>query len=114
MGLLLCSKSCDDYRTVAKLCDDFAEAYPVLPTVQHLTLKGMIALIGYTNNPSHSYRFVLESGCSQRRTLCAKRTSFLMTDAFHRMAKPAAQSVAQYRLVSLFCEQFRPQTRPVY
>ena len=48
MGLLLCSKSCDDYRTVAKLCDDFAEPYPVLPTVQHLTLKGMIALIGYT------------------------------------------------------------------
>ena len=62
MGLLLCSKSCDDYRTVAKLCDDFAEPYPVLPTVQHLTLKGMIALIGYTNNPNHSYRFVLESG----------------------------------------------------
>ena len=48
MGLLLCSKSCDDYRTVAKLCDDFAEPYPVLPTVQHLTLKSMIALIGYT------------------------------------------------------------------
>ena len=62
MGLLLCSKSCDDYRTVAKLCDDFAEPYPVLPTVQHLTLKSMIALIGYTNNPNHSYRFVLESG----------------------------------------------------
>ena len=66
--------------------------------------------------------------CSQRRTLCAKHTSFLMADAFHRMAKPAAQSVAQYlppfahtgrppsagRLVSLFCEQFRPQTRQVY
>ena len=62
MGLLLCSKSCDDYRTVSKLCDDFAEPYPVLPTVQHLTLKSMIALIGYTNNPNHSYRFVLESG----------------------------------------------------
>jgi hypothetical protein len=42
--------------------DDFAEPYPVLPTVQHLTLKSMIALIGYTNNPNHSYRFVLESG----------------------------------------------------
>ena len=28
---VLCSKSCDDYRTVAKLCDDFAEPYPVLP-----------------------------------------------------------------------------------
>ena len=27
----MCSKSCDDYRTVAKLCDDFAEPYPVLP-----------------------------------------------------------------------------------
>ena len=56
-GLVLCSKSCDDYSTVAKICDDFAEPYLVFPTVQRLTLKGMIALIGYANNPKYSYRF---------------------------------------------------------
>ena len=51
-----------------------------------------------------------------------------MADASHTMAKTAPQSVAQYlppfshtgqcatagRLVSLFCEQFRLPTRPVY
>ena len=56
MGLLLCSKSCDDYRTVAKLCDDFAEPPPVLPTVQHLALVAYVPLLSI-NKPKNQSLF---------------------------------------------------------